>query len=326
MSDEKLYDLCRKYGSMALEARRKFIGLLPEVFRRKLYRKKGFASIHEFAAKLAGLSHDHVNRVLQLDRKYEDKPVLRYALTQSNISMNKLVRIASIATKDNQLDLLEMAQKLSKAAIEVFVKDYKAGAEASGNAGACGGSGGGKSDENMKRKHVDQGDATCDSRLFETSEPVPGHRLTQNHDYEILAALSPELKQKMKDLIDKHIDINEIFLAAIADREKEINGQKELAAREDAEKRAPKRTGNSAVKPDTRYIPVKVRKIVHKEYGDKCGRKNCTKPAAQIHHERKFSVWQSHDPHYLKPLCKAHHEIAHAGDAEFLRYRRAAIS
>ncbi len=56
LTDEKLYELCKMYGARALEWRRKFIGLLPEVERRKLYRKKGFASVFEFAAKLAGVS------------------------------------------------------------------------------------------------------------------------------------------------------------------------------------------------------------------------------------------------------------------------------
>jgi uncharacterized protein YpbB len=54
MSDAKLYQLCQYYGAQALAARRKFVGLLPEVARRHLYLKKGFGSIREFAAKLAG--------------------------------------------------------------------------------------------------------------------------------------------------------------------------------------------------------------------------------------------------------------------------------
>jgi hypothetical protein len=71
--DQKIYELCKKYGADALEARRKFAGLLPEVFRRRIYEKKGFNSIFEFAAKLAGMSQDQVRLVLNLEKKFADR-------------------------------------------------------------------------------------------------------------------------------------------------------------------------------------------------------------------------------------------------------------
>jgi hypothetical protein len=68
MSDKELYELCKKYGTEALEARRKFGGLLPEVNRRRLYARRGFCSIFMLAAKLAGMRKTYVQRVLQLDQ------------------------------------------------------------------------------------------------------------------------------------------------------------------------------------------------------------------------------------------------------------------
>ena len=100
-TDQELYKLCCKYGAAALEARRKFAGLLPEILRRRLYEKKGFGSIYEFAAKLAGMSREQVQRVLQLERKFEDKPVLKELLVNGEESVNKLARVASIATPEN---------------------------------------------------------------------------------------------------------------------------------------------------------------------------------------------------------------------------------
>ncbi|MBD3327683.1 hypothetical protein GF340_00075 [Candidatus Peregrinibacteria bacterium] len=40
MSNQQLYEKCRFYGQATLEARRKFIGLLPEVARRRLWQEK----------------------------------------------------------------------------------------------------------------------------------------------------------------------------------------------------------------------------------------------------------------------------------------------
>ena len=125
MNDKQLYKLCKKYGLDALEARRKFAGLLPEVFRRRLFEKKGFGSIYEFAARLAGMSREQVDKVIRLERNFEEMPVLKGALVRGEVSSNKLVRVASIATPTNQEELLEKTRQLSSRALEVFVQDIK---------------------------------------------------------------------------------------------------------------------------------------------------------------------------------------------------------
>ena len=103
------------------------MGLLPEVLRRRLYEKKGYSSIYEFAAKLAGLSRDQVQRVLQLDRRLEDKPVLHGLLVSGEISTSKLVRIAAVATTENQGVLAEKVRNLSQNAVETWVRDLRGG-------------------------------------------------------------------------------------------------------------------------------------------------------------------------------------------------------
>ncbi len=125
LSDDQLFLLCKRFGSQALLARRKFIGLLPEVFRRQIYLKKKFSSIYEFAAKLGGVSREQVIRVLGLEEKFENLPVLKEALTNGEISISKISRISSIATEENQSELVEKAKILPKSALEVFVKDMK---------------------------------------------------------------------------------------------------------------------------------------------------------------------------------------------------------
>src|SRR4030043_1399160 len=115
LSDKDLYTICKKCGAAALEARRKFAGLLPEVYAREMaerekgrswLKKRGFLSIYEFAAKLAGMSRDQVDLVIRLEKRFEDKPVLRDALVGGNVSANKLARVVSIATSENQHDIL----------------------------------------------------------------------------------------------------------------------------------------------------------------------------------------------------------------------------
>ena len=75
-TDKRLLALCGMYGEQALAWRRMFIGLLPEVYRRGLFEKMGCASIFEFWKKFAGLSEDQIRLVINLERRFSDKPAL----------------------------------------------------------------------------------------------------------------------------------------------------------------------------------------------------------------------------------------------------------
>lgn len=125
LSDKDLYCLCHKHGSDTLLARRKFEGLLPEVYKRKLYEKKGFSSIFHFAAVLAGLSEKQVRRVVNVERKLADKPALHSLLVNGEVSVNKLARVVSVATPENQETLANQAKLLSNRALETLVRDEK---------------------------------------------------------------------------------------------------------------------------------------------------------------------------------------------------------
>jgi hypothetical protein len=50
---------------------------------------------------------------------------LKNALIKGEISVNKLARIASVATKENEEELANKAKILSKSALDMFVKDVK---------------------------------------------------------------------------------------------------------------------------------------------------------------------------------------------------------
>jgi len=295
MSDKELYALAKRFGEEALAARRKFGGLLPEVARRRLYEKKGYSCLYEFAAKLAGMSRDQVDTVFRLERKFEDKPALHAALIEGKISANKLVRIASIATTENQEELFQATRTLSKQAIDVFVKDYKSA----------------QTPELQNQNGL----------LEPLNEPkfLPGQTMTQpNNDFVIINALSPEVKEKMKELMDNGININELLLQFFQQREQNITKEKEALSRQEKQKEQEKAMIGY---PTSRHVPAKVELVIKAEYGTRCSEPGCNKPAAHIHHESLFSKYHSHDPMYLKPLCRGHHELRHAGQAKFDRCR-----
>ena len=125
LSDKDLYALCKEYGQKARFWRRRFAGLLPEVERRGLYRRRGCGSIYEFAAKLAGMSKESVDKVLQISRKLENKPQLKELLESGAQSWSKLEKVAYVATVQTDGEWAERLGTMSQASVEAFVQNSR---------------------------------------------------------------------------------------------------------------------------------------------------------------------------------------------------------
>lgn len=292
ISDEKLLYLCEKYGAEARLWRQKFCGLLPEVNRRQLYTKKGFNSIFLFAYKIAGLSEEQVRRVLNLEKKFVDKPILKSLLTNGEVSVNKLARIASIATKQNQNELADKVQILPSRALETFVLDEK-------------------SSINIAQKEYSATHSIFQDQEIEKSVHV--HTATPE--------LDEDVKQELLELEKKGIDINTFLRNALNKYHQETEQEKEEISNKMA-------NSTNSLKQISRYIPAKIRKIITKEHGNKCSIRTCSKPSQQLHHTQRYGLIKNttpntvHDPHYLAPLCKEHHQIAHSLDVKFYEIHR----
>jgi len=288
LSDERLYERCKYFGKLALSYRNKFTGFLPEVNRRRLFEQKGFDSIFEFAFKLSGLSEKQVRIALNLEKSFSDKPILKELFTTGKVSVNKLARITSIATVENQEFLADQVQLLSKSAVETLVRDVKF------------------PNKNLKNQNG----------LFEPqigAKSLPGQSSLN---------LSAEVIAKLSELQNKGLDINELILKFLKKREEEIENEKaEIIAQTLA-------TENSALataKKTSRYIPAKTKKLLNSIHGTKCAIAHCQKPAQTIHHTARFALSQAHNPNYLAPLCHDHHLLAHSIDQSFHQKRAVAI-
>ncbi len=243
MNDKELLETACLYGRNALLWRQKFIGLLPEIYKRKLYEKKNCSSIFEFAAKFCGLSNDQVRLTLNLEERFTEMPRLHEQLVTGEVSINKLARVASIATPENEVELSKVVQNMSQKAVETLVKDEK----------------------------------------------FTGLRAQ-------ILTLNDEVTKRLTELQSKGIDVNELISAALNKREEEIAEGKSVP-----------------VQPaSSRTIPVATKRLIQKEHGTKCSIPTCKKPSEHIHHTQTFAMSHSHNPNYLAPLCKEHHEIAHA--------------
>ncbi|MBD3329939.1 hypothetical protein GF354_00240 [Candidatus Peregrinibacteria bacterium] len=123
--DKILHDEFCRYGRNAREWMHKCVLMLPKIEKNRIWEKKGFGSIYEYAAKLAGMSRHKVNESLRILHKIEDKPnLMKVAKTKG---VNAVKPIIAIVTKENSDFWAKKAKKMSKNTLKVFVRDYKSG-------------------------------------------------------------------------------------------------------------------------------------------------------------------------------------------------------
>ncbi len=342
LTDQNLYHLCQTYGSRALEWRRKFTGLLPEVNKRRLFEKKGFPSIFVFAYKLAGLSEKQVRLALNLEKKFKNLPILKSLLLNSEVSVNKLIRIASIVNLENEEFLANQVKILSSAAIETLVRDTKwtknhqdfTMPDQSQN-GLL------KTKNEAESLHM-QTFLQSISAESNTSTGKSAQSSIIHLDDQYLH-LSPEVQEKLLNLQQKGLDVNKILLEFLQKREIEIAEKKEEISKKVLQREQEKQEQEQikVMEMNSRYdiseyilqkpvflkaqsrphVPVAVKKILHDEYGTKCAVPNCQKYAENLHHTLPFSIGKTHNPKFIIPLCKAHHELEHAVNLKYQKIR-----
>ena len=123
ISDRELHQRCQTCGANIRKLQREFAGYLHEVERRKLYKRFNFYSIHEYAAKLAGMSYAVIDEILAVHKKLEDKPVLKNLISEHG--WTKLKIVASSATPENQEFWAEKVKEMSKTTLETYVKELR---------------------------------------------------------------------------------------------------------------------------------------------------------------------------------------------------------
>ena len=122
-SEKILHEKFVEYGRSAREWTRKCALLLPEIERREIWKKRGFGSIYEYAAKLAGMSHAAVEAALWTLRKIEDKPILQRIVKEKGIESVR--PIANLATTTTAAFWAEKVREMSKNTLAAYAKEFR---------------------------------------------------------------------------------------------------------------------------------------------------------------------------------------------------------
>jgi hypothetical protein len=122
-NEEILHKKFSEYGKNAKEWTRKCALLLPEIDRKRIWEKKGFSCIYEYAAKLAGMSRNTVRETIRIMEKVEDKPELRKVVEEKGI--NAIRPVATISTPETDKFWAEKAKQMSVRTLETYAKEYR---------------------------------------------------------------------------------------------------------------------------------------------------------------------------------------------------------
>jgi len=293
-----LHQEFQAYGKNAKHWIRKCQLLLPKIRDEEVWKKKGFSSIYEYAAKLAGMSHNSVNEALRVLDKIEDKPLIREKVEKYGV--NRVAPVVRMVTKETQEFWANKVEKMSLHTLKTYVREHK-----------------------LKYGLVDQGQRIEDREgcmsndvkvmqgkvsTSEKSQPSTSPKISMymKLDVEVIEQLKKlkgnrDWNEVIKDLLEGGVQVEqegESKDVMSVDQSSVTNSPEEIPQ--------PVNTGK-------RYVPAKIRKHVIKKTSGCCAYPGCTKPYEILHHTKRFALDSTHDPMTLQPLCKAHERIAHAG-------------
>ena len=121
MTTKELHKRFAECGKNIKKLMRECALMLPEIDRQKIWKKEGFGSIYEYAAKLANMSRYQVELALWTVRKIEHMPALLKVAKEKGI--HAVRPVANVATKETAKFWAEKAENLTKNALEVYVRE-----------------------------------------------------------------------------------------------------------------------------------------------------------------------------------------------------------
>ncbi len=122
-ADKVIHDQFSRYGKNAKDWMKKCVFMLPNIEKNKIWKKNGFGSIYEYAAKIAGMSRSKVDEALWILKKIEDKPELLKVVEMKGI--HRVKPIANVATIETEVFWADKAMGMSQSTLRTYVRDLK---------------------------------------------------------------------------------------------------------------------------------------------------------------------------------------------------------
>jgi len=131
---QKFIDLGRERNKITY----KLLALLPKIYKMHIDKKEGYATIYEYAGKLAGLSHGVVEKTLRTNKNLDGKPYLQKAVETQGI--HKVALVVKLATSKTDAAWADKVENMSKTALAELAQEVRmkhGNAANVATAGAC---------------------------------------------------------------------------------------------------------------------------------------------------------------------------------------------
>lgn len=328
--DKTIHDQFSRYGRNAKEWMNKCVLLLPQIEKNQIWKKKGFLSIYEYAAKIAGMSRNKVNEALRILKKAENLPAMREVIKNKGILAVRPV--VNIANKETDKFWAEKACKMSKNTLETFVRDFKKEQEEKSQ----------EHFENQKIMKNNQKEIVDNFQLvgrprtgsptsnglnkpnffrenLEIFDEKDSNQNNKNNDKnsKLRIQVSMKLNREIVDQLKKikmEGDWNEVMKKLLKYSQKKLKAeQKRQEAMEKQFQKELEEEKPIAIKSNNHTVTTAVKKYIKKRSKGLCEHPNCNKPGKHIHHIEPFALKREHDPDKLIYLCEEHHQIIHLG-------------
>jgi hypothetical protein len=320
MSDKDLYKYCKKTGFNARIWNRRFIAALPEVAKRRLYKKYGYCSLHEFASKLAGISHNNVDEVIRIDEKLKDMPKIKSLIAEKGL--NKVRLVSNIVTPETENFWAEKIQNMTKSSLRIYINEkFRSGTEGL---------------KNINDPQTQAQISLLDSESFrsqnENVSTVISPKNKKSFTIQIddktefeLRKFKPRLEKERREPVDWNSTLKELLIKVSESanstnmrKRKKINKQNIMAGNQLTLEKS-KKADIRATPVISRHIPAKIKYEIEQKYKGHCAYKGCNKPAEQMHHQDGFAIHRSHKN--IIPLCKDHHNFIHQNTVQCNNFR-----
>lgn len=284
LNDKELHQKFCSYGTSAKEWMHKCELLLPEIDRRKIWKKRGYGSMYEYAAALAGMSRYRVEQALRAAGKASRFPELRPIIEARGTSAVRPV--LGVISLESAAFWAGKAETMSVRALEAYVRATKEQGLIVGGEAVV------SVLENATPEKTFQNEAEKRHVPFSEAENF------SCSDGEIVMKLPKEIIVRLKKLRGQG-EWMDLMHALLKSHEKEIVRDKPVA-----------------VVATSRHIPAEIEKYVLRRSGGTCEFPWCMRPHDILHHTQRFYLEAVHDPDRIVALCTAHERVVHLGLVE----------
>ncbi len=348
-----VYESFEQCGKNAKKWMKKCVLMLPKIEELRIWEKKGFSTIHEFAAKLAGMSKHKVNEGLRILKRIDGMAEIRRVIEKKGIWAVKPV--LRVLTAENQKFWAEKAMTMKRATLITYVRDWEKYYRNAGGLGEdrgsqigdlqSGDSQSGDSQSGDSQGGDSQGGDSLPCDLSISSDNNSGRAgagnpsnsalnkpsIFQKADFEKAnsgdigsqwtcsqnATFQKSLKVTVSMKLDPEVLVMLENLKGTTDWNTTIKNLLESHKREEqklgAERQKLEDEKPPAVEANSRSIPVKIQKFIKARASGGCEAPGCKSPGKHFHHTTPFALKKEHDPDKIRLLCEAHHDIAHFG-------------